>query len=154
VKNLVDNAIRYTPAGGRIDIRVAEADGRVVLDVDDTGPGIPEEKRNLLFRPFERLGEESSEIEGTGIGLALSKGLVDAMGGSIGLENPDGGGCVFWVELPLASSEELQPSRVEPLSLNLVPAHAAATSDYTKILVIESHDFDLRLLEKLLQRML
>ena len=89
VKNLVDNAIRYTPKGGRIDISVAEADGRVVLDVDDTGPGIPAEERERVFDPFYRvLG--SGEI-GSGLGLAITSSIANQVGATISLlDKPDG----------------------------------------------------------------
>jgi len=89
VKNLVDNAIRYTPEGGRVDISVAEANGRVTLDVDDTGAGIPPEERERVFDPFYRvLG--SGEI-GSGLGLAITLSIANQVGAAISLlEKPDG----------------------------------------------------------------
>jgi two-component system OmpR family sensor kinase len=89
VKNLVDNAIRYTPAGGRIDIGVADADDRTVLDVDDTGPGIPPAERERVFDPFYRvLG--NGEI-GSGLGLAIAASIADRIGATISLhDRPDG----------------------------------------------------------------
>jgi two-component system OmpR family sensor kinase len=89
VKNLVDNAIRYTPEGGRIDIRVTAASDRIVLDVDDTGPGIVPAERERVFDPFYRvLG--SGEI-GSGLGLAITASIVDRIGATISLlDRPDG----------------------------------------------------------------
>jgi two-component system OmpR family sensor kinase len=89
VKNLVDNAIRYTPEGGRIDIGVAAAGERIVLDVDDTGPGIPPAERERVFDPFYRvLG--SGEI-GSGLGLAIAASIADRIGATISLlDRPDG----------------------------------------------------------------
>ncbi|WP_296950511.1 HAMP domain-containing sensor histidine kinase [uncultured Massilia sp.] len=89
VKNLVDNAIRYTPPGGRVDINLAEVDGRVVLDIDDTGPGIPEQERARVFDPFYRvLG--NGEI-GSGLGLAITASIADQIGATIALlDKPDG----------------------------------------------------------------
>lgn len=83
VKNLVDNAIRYTPEGGRVDITVRERDGRLTLQVDDTGPGIPEEERERVFDPFYRvLG--NGEI-GSGLGLAITRSVAANMGACITL---------------------------------------------------------------------
>jgi two-component system OmpR family sensor kinase len=89
VKNLVDNAIRYTPEGGRVDISVAESDGRVVLDVDDTGAGIPLTERERVFDAFYRvLG--NGEI-GSGLGLAITASIAHQIGAAIALmEKPDG----------------------------------------------------------------
>lgn len=89
VKNLVDNAIRYTPPGGRIDIRVTDGGGSVVLDIDDTGPGISEEERERVFDPFYRvLG--NGEI-GSGLGLAITSSIAHQVGASITLlDKPDG----------------------------------------------------------------
>jgi two-component system OmpR family sensor kinase len=89
VKNLVDNAIRYTPAGGRVDISIADSDGRVLLDIDDTGAGIPSEERERVFDPFYRvLG--SGEI-GSGLGLAITLSIANQIGAAISLtEKPDG----------------------------------------------------------------
>ena len=89
VKNLVDNAIRYTPQGGRVDIAVAESADRTVLDIDDTGPGIPPEERERVFDPFYRvLG--NGEI-GSGLGLAITASIANQIGATISLlEKPDG----------------------------------------------------------------
>jgi two-component system, OmpR family, sensor kinase len=89
IKNLVDNAIRYTPPGGRIDIGVTEDAGRIVLDIDDTGPGIPTEERERVFQPFYRvLG--SGEI-GSGLGLVITVSIAGQIGATISLlDKPDG----------------------------------------------------------------
>ena len=101
--NLLSNAVKYNFEGGRVAVRAApSSSGRLRLSVADTGPGIPVEKRAELFQPFSRLGAEATEIEGTGIGLVLSKKLVEIMGGAIGFESEAGVGSTFWVDLPLA----------------------------------------------------
>jgi two-component system OmpR family sensor kinase len=89
VKNLIDNAIRYTPEGGRVDVRVECRHGLVILDIDDTGPGIPEHERERVFDPFYRvLG--NGQI-GSGLGLAITRTIASQMGADISLTNtPEG----------------------------------------------------------------
>jgi CheY-like chemotaxis protein len=101
--NLVSNAVKYNFEGGRVAVRVAQApDGRLRVSVADTGPGISPDKHAAPFQPFSRLGAEATGIEGTGIGLALSKRLVEMMGGAIGFASEIGVGSTFWVDWPLA----------------------------------------------------
>ncbi|MFN2587040.1 MAG: hybrid sensor histidine kinase/response regulator [Actinomycetota bacterium] len=83
ILNLLSNAIKYNVRGGAVDVVVSAADGHVQVDVSDTGPGLSEEQMSRLFTPFNRLGAEESGVEGTGLGLVLSKGLAEAMGGSL-----------------------------------------------------------------------
>jgi signal transduction histidine kinase len=103
--NLLSNGVKYNRPGGRVVLACAETmRGRLRLTVGDTGLGIPSEKIAQLFTPFERLGLQHSGVEGTGIGLALSKSLVELMEGDIGVESVVGEGSTFWVELPLAGT--------------------------------------------------
>ena len=103
--NLLSNAVKYNRENGTISIRAEEtAKNRLRLSVTDSGNGIPEDKRSELFKPFSRIGAENTNIEGTGIGLVISKNLVELMKGSIGLESEVGAGSTFWIELPLANS--------------------------------------------------
>jgi CheY-like chemotaxis protein/anti-sigma regulatory factor (Ser/Thr protein kinase) len=103
--NLLSNAVKYNRAGGWVKVSVgAGAGGRLQIRVADSGDGIPADKLELLFKPFERLGAELGQTEGTGLGLALSKGLMEHMGGSIRAENASGGGAVFVLELDRADS--------------------------------------------------
>jgi CheY-like chemotaxis protein len=81
-----------------------ESAGRVRISVTDTGPGMSPDKVTRLFVPFERLASDTTGIEGTGLGLALSKGLMEAMGGTIGVQTAPGKGSTFWIELPAAES--------------------------------------------------
>ena len=91
IKNLVDNAIRYTPEGGRVDIRLEEEGGRAILDIDDSGPGIPAAERGRVFDPFYRvLG--NGQI-GSGLGLAIASAIAQRSGAAIALlDKPDGSG--------------------------------------------------------------
>jgi CheY-like chemotaxis protein len=142
--NFVSNAIKYTPSGGTgtIGARPA-ADGWLRIFVTDDGPGIPAESLDRLFVPFERLGAETTEIEGTGLGLAHSKALVQWMGGRIGVDTEVGQGSEFWLELPIA--EALFDGDVEAL---LAPQAADAPMTVGTVLYIEDNPSNLRLMER------
>jgi two-component system sensor histidine kinase QseC len=98
VRNLVDNAIRHSPAGGPVDIAAASRDGWLRLTVADRGPGIPAELRSAAFEPFRRF---SNDPAGSGLGLAIVRRVVDVLGGRIELADRDGGGLEARVSLPL-----------------------------------------------------
>lgn len=98
--NLIANAIKFTPPGGEVRVSAGSTEAGVRLLVADTGPGISEADRLRVFEPFERLGADTEGVPGTGIGLVLCRRLVEAMGGTIGVESPPAGGSVFWFELP------------------------------------------------------
>ncbi|MGZ8490774.1 MAG: hybrid sensor histidine kinase/response regulator [Gemmatirosa sp.] len=103
--NLLSNAIKYNREAGSITVACeGRADDRLRITVRDTGHGIPHERMDRLFTPFERLGAERTGTEGTGLGLALSKRLAEAMGGSLGAESHAPDGSTFWIELPVAAS--------------------------------------------------
>jgi signal transduction histidine kinase len=100
--NLLSNAIKYNREGGTVAIEVQNTGSdRVRICVTDTGLGIPSEKLAELFQPFNRLNAENSGIEGTGIGLTITKRIVEMMGGKIGVESKVGAGSTFWIELLL-----------------------------------------------------
>ena len=97
--NLIDNALRYTPPGGRVDVELGERDGRARLSVSDNGPGIPAAEREKAFERFQRLA--AAEIPGSGLGLAIVRQVVILHGGTISLDDTPGGGLTVVVELPL-----------------------------------------------------
>ena len=99
--NLASNAVKYNRHGGTIRVACqATPAGRVAIAVQDTGPGLSADKLARLFNPFDRLGAEETEVQGTGMGLALSKGLMEAMGGDLTAVSVEGEGTTFTVELP------------------------------------------------------
>jgi signal transduction histidine kinase len=102
IDNLATNAVKYGASGGVVIFRAEPSAVGVRIEVVDKGPGLSAEKQTQLFEPFNRLGLERSAVEGHGIGLALSKRLVELQGGSIGVVSAPGEGAAFWVELPAA----------------------------------------------------
>jgi signal transduction histidine kinase len=102
VSNLLSNAIKYNRPGGWVRLRAQAAGEQVELAVTDSGPGLDETQRARLFQPFERLGAQHGPVAGTGLGLALSRQLTDAMGGTIEVDSTPGVGSTFRVRLPSA----------------------------------------------------
>jgi PAS domain S-box-containing protein len=101
--NLLTNAVKYNKENGRVTLSsVNEKTGRLRIEVRDTGAGIAPDKLSLLFSPFERLEQKHGSIPGVGIGLHITKQLVEAMNGAVGVESVRGQGSTFWFELPLA----------------------------------------------------
>ncbi len=98
--NLLSNAIKYNHPGGQVTLRADTEGSSIRFVVSDTGVGIPAERKSELFQPFHRLGAEHSSVSGTGIGLALSRRIVEAMGGTLGFSSEAGVGSTFWVEMP------------------------------------------------------
>ena len=104
VVNLTENALRYSPAGKPPLLTASALGDRVELRVTDRGPGIPEEDRERMFIPFQRLGD-TDNTAGVGLGLALSRGLTEAMGGTLTAEDTPGGGLTMTVSLPAAHGD-------------------------------------------------
>jgi PAS domain S-box-containing protein len=148
--NLLSNAIKYnTPHGSvAVDCSASPVSGRVRITVSDTGAGLAPEKLAQLFQPFNRLGQESNGEEGTGIGLVVSKRLVELMDGVIGVESTTGKGSIFWVELlPTA------PLALAPFVETAATTDAASPLEGVRtILYVEDNPANLKLVEKLIAR--
>ena len=101
--NLVENAVNYTPAGGKVALSLARADGAAVLAVQDTGLGIDLADAERIFEPFVRLdAARARETGGSGLGLAIVRSIVVSHGGTVAVESAPGAGTCFTIRLPLA----------------------------------------------------
>lgn len=141
--NLLSNAVKYSGEGASVTVR-AELVGerRLRILVADTGPGLTEEQQKRLFQPFERLGAERTTVQGTGLGLALTKKLVDAMGGEIGVETASGKGSTFWMLLDRAAAE------VRPRITRELEVAAPVTTSHT-VLYVEDNLATIALMEQI-----
>jgi signal transduction histidine kinase/DNA-binding response OmpR family regulator len=137
--NLVGNAIKFTPEGGRIELAAQQADGKVQVKVRDNGPGIPPEEQKRIFEAFYRLRKSGEGTEGTGLGLAITESLVKLQGGSLDLESEPGSGSCFYFSLPMAKAVR----EARPLVAKVVRKEAATL----KILTIEDDRMASHLLE-------
>jgi PAS domain S-box-containing protein len=149
--NLLSNAIKYNSPGGKVLVQcVAVSPERVRLGVEDSGAGLPPERLAQLFQPFNRLGREAGVEEGTGIGLVMTKRLVELMGGVIGVQSTVGQGSLFWVEMNLTHE------RVVSGLSGGVDAVAAAIgptgTDIRTLLYVEDNPANRMLVEGLMER--
>ena len=154
--NLLSNAVKYNRPHGSVAVSCREHGATELrISVADTGPGIRPELMGRLFAPFDRLDAGHTDVEGTGIGLALAKSLAEAMGGSLCAESVLGQGSTFSVDLPRAEGpveryERLQP---EPATLPAVPADGHAEPGQRHVVLhIEDNPSNLRLIERILGR--
>src|SRR4029453_4473492 len=101
VLNLLSNAIKFTPEGGRIEVRAAPVDGSVEVSVTDTGVGIASEDQGAIFEEFKQVGTAAKNVEGTGLGLALSRKFIELHGGQIWVKSEVGVGSTFTFRIPV-----------------------------------------------------
>ncbi len=149
--NLLSNAIKYNREGGRVDVGLQMLeDDQVHIRVNDTGKGIAAQRLDELFQPFNRLGADDSDIEGTGIGLTISRRLVEMMGGSIGVSSEPGVGSCFWIQLPLESDDAcVLPESAWQEAGAEAPRSAAQRAT---VIYIEDNPTNLKLITQLLGR--
>ena len=149
--NLLSNAIKYNRAHGTVVVELAtNIPGRIRVCVRDSGEGLSADKLAQLFQPFNRLGQEASAEEGTGIGLVMTKRLVEIMGGIIGAESKVGSGSVFWVELDLTAERPAVGGALAPHVSSDLSAHAGA--QLRTLLYVEDNPANLMLVEDLITR--
>ena len=154
ILNLLSNAIKYNRDAGSVNVHIIQADNqRCRIYIEDTGYGISEDRMNELFQPFNRLGAEHSEIEGTGIGLTLTRKIIDLMGGSVHAESEEKVGSTFSVELPLASHDAVENLETQFLRENdrVIASNNIKESSLQTILYVEDNPANLRLVEKILK---
>jgi len=148
--NLLSNAIKYNQADGTVVVECARsAPERIRISIRDTGAGLPPDMLSQLFQPFNRLGRERTGEEGTGIGLVMSKRLVELMGGHIGVESTVGLGSVFWFELN-ATVEPQLAEQDEPLAT--AAAELPRRGPLRTLLYVEDNPANLKLIEQLIAR--
>jgi PAS domain S-box-containing protein len=149
--NLLSNAIKYNSAGGTVVVESVLKDADTIrISVRDTGEGLTPELLEQLFQPFNRLGQEAGDEQGTGIGLVVSKRLVECMGGVIGVESTVGTGSVFWVELNLIT--EPQADALLPESAEAALAVAHNDKPLQTLLYVEDNPANMMLVEDIIAR--
>ena len=150
--NLLSNAVKYNREGGTVTLTTKDvSDNAIRILVVDTGAGIADEDQIGLFEPFNRLGQEAGEIEGTGIGLTITKQLVEAMGGEIGYDTEVGKGSTFWIKFP--AIERTLANRMEPVEVSKTDADQNQSNMAAEILYIEDNPANLQLMEAVIEEM-
>ena len=149
--NLLFNAIKYNTPGGRVTVTCAPSPPTSIrISVNDTGVGLSPEQLTQLFQPFNRLGKEASAEEGTGIGLVVTKRLVELMGGTIGAESDVGSGSVFWIEFNLAAAPA--HAHLDAEIATLTGSQAPDGEPLHTLLYVEDNPANLELVEQLIAR--
>lgn len=145
VLNLLSNALKYGPANAVVKLNAYQKLDRIVIEVEDAGSGIPDRMKERVFTPFDRLGAENTKIEGTGLGLALSKQIMIAMQGSISIADDKS---MFWIEIPACPPDNPLAQVPQQKSRH----HTTHLSDRSSILYVEDNASNRALVEAIIQR--
>src|SRR5450759_5141930 len=146
--NLLSNAIKYNREHGTVEVKcTASTPERIRISIKDSGAGLPPEKLAQLFQPFNRLGQENGTEEGTGIGLVVTKQLVELMGGTIGVESTVGVGSEFWIELIRDVTPQLAGNK---MPAELAP-QAQENAPLRTLLYVEDNPANLMLVEQIIE---
>jgi len=150
--NLLSNAVKYNREKGSVKLDMQSVgEDRLRIRVTDTGPGIPAEHLAELFQPFNRLDAENSEIEGTGIGLTITRRIVELMGGTVDVESEIGVGSTFWIELPLESQPKSEHGH-EWVTIDSETLTQSSDAAEHTVLYIEDNPANLKLVAQLVGR--
>ncbi|WP_027329046.1 hybrid sensor histidine kinase/response regulator [Marinimicrobium agarilyticum] len=153
--NLISNAVKYNRVGGDVEVRLTEQEGnRLRITVRDTGEGIPASRQSEVFQPFNRLNAEYSKIEGSGVGLVITKQLVEMMNGKLAFESTEGVGTEFWMDLPLSNewNQDLVVDRHARGSHSVDQPEHLAVQRPCSILYVEDNPSNIRLMQQVLSR--
>lgn len=157
--NLLSNAVKYNYEKGSVKINLRQIDDRACqITVSDSGRGISEEFQASVFQPFNRLDAESSQVEGTGVGLVISKRLVEQMNGAMGFSSVERQGSTFWFQLPLATETDIQngyevaKQNNSDRSAGIVDELQLDFNTYKKVLYVEDSIPNQRLMQQILRR--
>lgn len=149
--NLLSNAVKYNRAGGSVTLTCAKLDdGMMRFSVKDTGKGIAQENMAEVYTPFNRLGAESGQIEGTGIGLTITRKLIEMMNGRISFESEVGVGSTFWVDFPKGTRSSSNLSDIEAITET---SSLQRLNNRKVVLYVEDNPANLTLMEMILERM-
>lgn len=153
--NLISNAVKYNRPGGKVEVALTEQpESRLRISVSDTGEGIPASRQSEVFQPFNRLNAEYSTVEGSGVGLVITKQLVEMMGGKLAFDSTEGEGTEFWMDLPISSEwgqdlvSEPAPREHEETD---TPAELAIEGE-RYLLYIEDNPSNIRLMQQIVAR--